>query len=565
MEHRRLISRRIVRTVAAALVAVVSLTVLTIACGPGPGNGGPAPTEGVDITVTVVGDGRVLSNAIDLSCTGTCTVTVPEGSEVTLAGLAGSGQVLAGWEGPCPMFGGSCAWTATEDTAVTATFAPHALRFDLRGDGEGSFQITGGGIDRECRDTCFVTIPTELPILQLGVQYRSEGSARTTLGPWTGACTEATDDTYCLVRVEGATTIGKTWRHPPLAENHDYTTNYPTPLTVGPPGVLTDVDDTEGDTHTASRVSGPANGALELAPDGSFTYTPDAGFAGTDTFTFRVRDAFGNTDDGTATVVVRPRLTLTKTGGGSVASDPEGIDCGMACDSDVAHFDVGTTVTLTATPADGNSFGAWSGGPCAGSDALTCQVTMSAPVTIGAAFGTAVYTLSAALAGTGNGNVTSTPGDIDLDAGQTSDQFDHGTTITLTATPATGSTFTSWTTGPCAGSASATCEVILADDTTATASFALNTYTLSAALAGTGNGNVTSTPGDIDLDAGQTSDQFDHGTEITLTATPEDALLDTFVEWDSGPCAGDDDPTCTFIIVGDDSATAVFATIASPD
>ena len=35
-------------------------------------------------------------------------------------------------------------------------------------------------------------------------------------------------------------------------------------------------------------VSGPANGVLSLAADGSFTYTPTLGFAGSDSFTYRV-------------------------------------------------------------------------------------------------------------------------------------------------------------------------------------------------------------------------------------------------------------------------------------
>ena len=39
-------------------------------------------------------------------------------------------------------------------------------------------------------------------------------------------------------------------------------------------------------THTS-----PAHGTLALNPDGSFRYTPAAGFTGTDTFTYTVSDA----------------------------------------------------------------------------------------------------------------------------------------------------------------------------------------------------------------------------------------------------------------------------------
>jgi hypothetical protein len=51
--------------------------------------------------------------------------------------------------------------------------------------------------------------------------------------------------------------------------------------------------DPDGDALTVSTtpVSGPANGTLALAADGSFTYTPDADFHGTDGFTYEVSEA----------------------------------------------------------------------------------------------------------------------------------------------------------------------------------------------------------------------------------------------------------------------------------
>ena len=40
---------------------------------------------------------------------------------------------------------------------------------------------------------------------------------------------------------------------------------------------------------TFGGATGPANGMLALNADGSFTYTPDAGFEGEDTFSYRLR------------------------------------------------------------------------------------------------------------------------------------------------------------------------------------------------------------------------------------------------------------------------------------
>src|SRR5438105_421780 len=65
-------------------------------------------------------------------------------------------------------------------------------------------------------------------------------------------------------------------------------------------------------------------------------------------------------------------LTVTKSGngGGSVASDTAGIDCGATCSAD---FGASTVVTLTPTPAADSVFTGWHG-DCSGTG--TCQVTM---------------------------------------------------------------------------------------------------------------------------------------------------------------------------------------------
>ena len=79
---------------------------------------------------------------------------------------------------------------------------------------------------------------------------------------------------------------------PPVAVADAYTTNEETPLTIAAPGVLgndTDVD-TAPASWTATVVTPPANGGVTLNPDGSFTYTPNANFAGIDTFTYTAND-----------------------------------------------------------------------------------------------------------------------------------------------------------------------------------------------------------------------------------------------------------------------------------
>ncbi|NOG48611.1 MAG: tandem-95 repeat protein [Chloroflexi bacterium] len=76
----------------------------------------------------------------------------------------------------------------------------------------------------------------------------------------------------------------------PVAVNDAYTTDEDTTLNVAAPGVLTNDTDIDGDTLTTVLVIGPTNGALTLNSDGSFIYTPNAGFNGSDSFTYRASD-----------------------------------------------------------------------------------------------------------------------------------------------------------------------------------------------------------------------------------------------------------------------------------
>ena len=66
--------------------------------------------------------------------------------------------------------------------------------------------------------------------------------------------------------------------------------------------LLANDTDTDSPTLTATLGTGPTNGALVLNSDGTFTYRPNAGFTGTDTFTYSVSD--GTTTSNLATVTI---------------------------------------------------------------------------------------------------------------------------------------------------------------------------------------------------------------------------------------------------------------------
>ena len=88
-----------------------------------------------------------------------------------------------------------------------------------------------------------------------------------------------------------------------------YTTRKNKTLTVAAPGVL--VNDT-GSNLEAIQVSPPAHGTLTLAPDGSFIYTPDKKFKGSDSFTYKIADGIAESAPATVTITVVSRCPAVR-------------------------------------------------------------------------------------------------------------------------------------------------------------------------------------------------------------------------------------------------------------
>ena len=500
MPSRWLMSPTAVRVATNTLVACTALGLLIVACDARPTSGPTAPTGSIGIDVTVVGDGRATFAPVGFDCSDACTLVVDDGTDVALAAVPNSGRVLVAWDGPCDPFDDTCAWTVEGDRAVTVTFAPHALRFDLVGDGEGSFHFFIGEFI-ECDSACGLAF--EQP-LDVSINHRVDTGNRTLLEPWEADCIGVQSVDFCVVHVEGLTVVGKTWRHPPRAADHAYTTNQGTPLPVPAPGVLAGVGDTPGDTHTAMLDVEPGNGSIELEVDGSFAYLPANGFAGVDTFTFRVSDAFGNTDAGTATVTVWPLLTLEKHGAGNVSSDPPGIACDAACATDGEHFDWHTAITLTAEAEPGTTFQGWAGDACDGDTDATCNVTMDGPKVITATFSAQLYVLDVSRSGSGTGSITSDPEGISISPSQARDiaAFAHGIEITLIADPVGHSVFSLWRTGPCAGSGDPTCTFTITEDIAVDATFTRTRLlsSIDSTVAGDAGGRAAQGPDRVHLD-----------------------------------------------------------------
>ncbi|WP_425004344.1 Ig-like domain-containing protein [Mycolicibacterium sp. S3B2] len=137
----------------------------------------------------------------------------------------------------------------------------------------------------------------------------------------------------------------------PVAVNNSYTTNENTQLTGN---VLTNDTDADGNTLTATLVTGPTRGTLTLNSDGSFTYTPTTNYHGTDVFTYKANDGIANSTTAVVTITVTSVNDAPSAVNDAYTTSEESAVNGnvLANDTD-ADAD-----TLTAVLASGPSHGA---------------------------------------------------------------------------------------------------------------------------------------------------------------------------------------------------------------
>lgn len=119
---------------------------------------------------------------------------------------------------------------------------------------------------------------------------------------------------------------------PPVGNADAYTTPFGTVLNIAAPGVLANDTDADGDALSALLVAGPTHGVLGLNADGSFTYTPDAGYAGADAFSYQASDGLALSAVTTVSVTIEQPAN---------AQPPTGL---------LAASVVGNLVTLRWTP-----------------------------------------------------------------------------------------------------------------------------------------------------------------------------------------------------------------------
>ena len=500
-------------------------------------NGGPDNPKVSGITVAAGATSYTLSVTKAGTANGTvtcsssagtsCSGPFPGGTVVTLTAVPDSGATFAGWSGGCTGSSATCSVTMNASRSVTATFN---------------------------------TIP-----VGTGISVNAGGSATGSFvadAYFSGGSTYTTTNTIDTTQIAGTVPPQAVFQSERYGE---FTYTIPG-FTAGSAAAVTLY-------FQESYWSAAGQRTFNVAINGATVLTAFDIYAAAGGQNRAIARSFSTTANSSGQVVVaftrnggpdNPKicgitvesgipdtvsLDVTKSGEGSgtVTSSPAGISCGTTCSG---SFSVGQLVTLRATPASGSQFGGWAGA-CSGA-ATTCTVTMTEAQNVSATFThEPTSMLTVAKAGTGSGTVTSNPAGISCGA-TCSAIYANGTTVTLTATPESGSSFSGWS-GVCAANASATCVVTMDSAQSITASFRMPTYTLTVARAGTGSGLVTGSG----IDCGTTcSASFTGGTIVTLSASASTGS--TFDGW-SGACNGT--ATCTVAMNAAQSVTATFTLI----
>jgi hypothetical protein len=190
-------------------------------------------------------------------------------------------------------------------------------------------------------------------------------------------------------------------------------------------------------------LASPANSSV--CPAGKFTAGESIGLSGAAPATGWVIDGWAGTDNDGSTAVtntvtmpdvdhpasviytqVEYNLTITMTGNGTITADK------------AAPYHYGDVVKLTATPNPTWSFTNWSGNATGSANPLS--VIINSDKTINAVFTQGQFALVTNV--TGSGSITRNPDQA---------TYSSGTSVTLTAVPAAGWSFTSWS-GDASGS-----------------------------------------------------------------------------------------------------------------
>ncbi|TQV87083.1 InlB B-repeat-containing protein [Aliikangiella coralliicola] len=477
--------------------------------------------------------GTITSQSGEINCGENCSHTYAEGSIVLLTAIPDEDYSFEGWENDCTGTSG-CELVMTENRQAKGNFSRKRYTLAVMNNGGGSIISEPAGIN--CGSDC-----SEMFYKNTNITLTADPAPGYIFNGWNGDCV----GTAPTCQIKMSRNKGASASFIPITPPSDYT------LSV---------------SATAGGIVTSQPGGINCGSDCSENYVEDtivtltaipaegyafSGWSGSCSGTATCQLTMGQNLQVAATfAAIAPSqysLNVTATTGGSVVSNPAGINCGNDCSETYLE---NTQVTLTATPINGYEFIGWSGN-CSGT--TTCQLTMSQSRQAVATFSEippAQYNLSVTT--TTGGTVSSTPEGINCGS-DCAQNYEESTSVTLTATAESGYEFSGWS-GDCSGTAA--CQLSMTQNRQATATFTeipIQEHTLTI-TAGNG-GTVTSQPAGIDCGS-DCSQNYEENTSVTLTATAESGY--EFSGW-SGDCSGT--AACQLSMTQNRQATATFTEI----
>jgi hypothetical protein len=421
----------------------------------------PAASQAATQTLTVelkgTGTGTVTSSPAGINCPSTCQGPFSEGQSVFLSALPGPNSTEVSWAHCSEVtLANECKVTMSAAKTVTATFElqQRTLTVERKGSGLGTVESQPAGI------VCGATCSSEF----------TKGSAVTlsatpdpgSLAPTWSGC-DSVAEGKCTVAMGADRSVTATF---PLA-SHQLTVSKSgagaasSTISSAPAGIecggTCSASYLHGTIVTLTATPGPHVEAAQWTGCGSIS-------EGKCKVTMAEAKAVSATFDLQPGYAFYPvSISKAGTGQGTVVGSVGSILCGSACQ---AQLLTGTTLTLTATPAQGSVFAHWSGGGCKGAGPCTTVVKGEKKIkAIFTAVGT--RTLTVTRAGSGQGTVKGKVAGINCAPTCTS-QVPVGKTVTLSAKAQSGSTFAGWS-GACTGTKS--CKVKLTEAKSVTATF----------------------------------------------------------------------------------------------
>jgi hypothetical protein len=323
------------------------------------------------LTVVKSGPGTIVSNPAGISCDPTCTMAqggFPLGSTVQLTASTMPPNVFGAWEaGACQSAGTNpmCTIVMNDNEKAIAFFTAPQIALTVHKTGSGAGTVTSDPAKLNCGATCAVDFDQGTHV----TLHAEPGRGSTFMG-WSGDC-GGTNDCPLI-----------------MATAHDVTANFfgiSHPVTVTTTGNGTVTSTPAGILCNPTCMSNFGDGEM-LA----LTAHPGAGAAftgwGGDCMASGSNPVCMITVDAAKTVsamfaVGSFQISVAVSGGGTITSNPAGINCGTTC---TASFMGNQLVTLTEAPTGSNVFAGWSGA-CTGAT-TTCMVTVTGAVSVNASF-----------------------------------------------------------------------------------------------------------------------------------------------------------------------------------